>query len=95
MRLCDAKVAATQFTIYMAINNFGISFGAFMLGQTDRMGGLPSIFLVVGAGHLIALILMIFVSFPRRPEFYAKQAEAAMVYDSAGPLPEQPGTVRP
>jgi hypothetical protein len=35
---------ATRFTIYMAIANFGISFGAFILGLTDAMGGLPSIF---------------------------------------------------
>ena len=87
MRLCDARVAATQFTIYMAISNFGISFGAFMLGQTDAMGGLPSILLVVGAGCALALALMVLVKYPRRPEFHAQQAEAAMVFDSAAPVP--------
>lgn len=91
MRLCDPKVAATQFTIYMAISNFGISFGAFMLGQTDAMGGLPSIFLVVGTGVAIALALMITVKFPRRPQFYARQAQAALVFDSAAPLPKDIG----
>ena len=70
MRLCDAKVAATQFTIYMAISNFGISFGAFMLGLADTMGGLHSIFIVVGIGHVIALVLMLIVKFPRRPEYF-------------------------
>ncbi len=45
MRLCDAKVAATQFTIYMAVANFGISFGAAVLSQADAIGGLPVIFL--------------------------------------------------
>jgi PAT family beta-lactamase induction signal transducer AmpG len=88
MRLCDAKVAATQFTIYMAVANFGISFGGFMLGQTDAMGGLASIFLVVGAGYVIALGLMLTVRFPRRPEYHARQARAAMVLDSAAPIPE-------
>ncbi len=73
MRLCDPKVAATQFTIYMALSNFGISFGAFMLSKTDSMGGLPSIFLVVGAGMLVALLLLVFAKYPRRPEFYAAQ----------------------
>jgi len=72
MRLCDPKVAATQFTIYMAVSNFGISFGAFMLGRIDGMGGLPSIFLVVGAGMLVSLILLLVVRYPRRPEYYAK-----------------------
>lgn len=76
MRLCDPKVAATQFTIYMAVSNFGISFGAIMLGQTDAMGGLPAIFLVVGGGLLLALGLMMFVKYPRRPEFYAAQSRA-------------------
>lgn len=89
MRLCDPKVAATQFTIYMAISNFGISFGAFMLGRTDAMGGLSSIFLVVGAGVVVALILLLTVKFPRRPEHYARAAEAALVYGSAATLPDK------
>lgn len=80
MRLCDPKVAATQFTIYMAVSNFGISFGAFMLGKTDAMGGLATIFLIVGGGLCVALCLLLVVGFPRRPEYYAKQAEAALVY---------------
>lgn len=86
MRLCDPKVAATQFTIYMAVSNFGISFGAFMLGKTDAMGGLPSIFLLVGAGVVMALTLLLTVKYPRRPEFYAKQAQAALVLDTAAPI---------
>ncbi|WP_324076095.1 MAG: MFS transporter [Erythrobacter sp.] len=85
MRLCDPKVAATQFTIYMAVSNFGISFGAFMLGKTDMMGGLSSIFLVVGGGYLVALGLMLIVKFPRRPEYYARAARTAMVLDTAAP----------
>lgn len=68
MRLCEPRVAATQFTIYMAISNFGISFGAFMLGRVDNMGGLPSIFLVVGTGLVVALTLLVFVKFPRRAD---------------------------
>lgn len=87
MRLCNPKVAATQFTIYMAVGNFGISFGAFMLGQADQMGGLPSIFVVTGAGLALSLILMLTVRYPRRPEYYARQAEAAMVFDSSEPVP--------
>ncbi|MBX7531940.1 MFS transporter [Qipengyuania sp. 1XM1-15A] len=73
MRLCDPTVAATQFTIYMAISNFGISFGAFMLGKTDALGGLPSIFIIVGAGLAVALTLLLTVQYPRRPEYYEIQ----------------------
>ncbi|KUO55931.1 MAG: hypothetical protein APF78_07330 [Sphingomonadales bacterium BRH_c3] len=74
MRLCDPRTAATQFTIYMAISNFGISIGAFALSKVDGFGGLPSIFLVVGAGMAVALTLLIFVRYPRRPEYYAALA---------------------
>ena len=73
MRLCDATVAATQFTIYMAVANFGISFGAFMLGMSDRLGGLTSIFLVSGAGLCVTLVLLLTIRFPRRPEYYEIQ----------------------
>lgn len=94
MRLCDPKVAATQFAIYMAISNFGISFGALMLAQSDAMGGLPSIFLVVGTGVAVALGLLLTVKYPRRPEYYARQANAALVFDSASSIPiKSRGTV--
>lgn len=81
MRLCDPKVAATQFTIYMAVSNFGISFGAFLLGQTDALGGLPTIFPIVGAGLFVGLTLMLTVRYPRRPEFYKQQTEAALAFN--------------
>ena len=80
MRLCDPTVAATQFAIYMAVSNFGISFGAFVLSQIDGLGGLPSIFLVVGGGILMALILMVMVQYPRRPEYY-EALEAKLPHD--------------
>jgi PAT family beta-lactamase induction signal transducer AmpG len=72
MRLCDPKVAATQFTIYMAISNFGISFGAFALSQVDSLGGLPSIFIVVGSGMAVALVLLSTVKYPRSTKMAAK-----------------------
>nr|WP_298928948.1 MFS transporter [uncultured Erythrobacter sp.] len=85
MRLCDKKVAATQFTIYMAVANFGISFGAFMLGLADKMGGLASIFVIAGIGQLVALLLLVIVKFPRRPEYYdmLKRKELRMVQKPA------------
>ena len=44
MRLCDPRVAATQFTLYMATNNFGISLAAWVLRFSRPMGGLPMMF---------------------------------------------------
>jgi PAT family beta-lactamase induction signal transducer AmpG len=64
MRLCDPRVAATQFTIYMAISNFGITMGAWMLGFSVALGGLPVVIGIVIAGHMLALLLMLTVRYP-------------------------------
>jgi len=86
MRLCNPKVAATQFTIYMAVANFGISFGAFLLGKSQGLGGLPAMFMITGGGMMVGVVLLLSVKFPRRPEFYTKQAEASMMFDTARPI---------
>lgn len=67
MRLCDKRVAATQFTLYMACSNFGISIGAWVFGMSDALGGLPTMFKVVIALHVVGLLVMVLVKFPRRP----------------------------
>jgi PAT family beta-lactamase induction signal transducer AmpG len=64
MRLCDPRVAATQFTIYMAISNFGITLGAWVLGFSAALGGLPVVIGIVIAGHMLALLLMLTVRYP-------------------------------
>ncbi|WP_271078296.1 MFS transporter [Aurantiacibacter sp. MUD61] len=80
MRLCDSRVAATQFTLYMACSNFGISMGAWIFSLSDGLGGLPVMFLIVLVLHLIGLGLMLTVKFPRRAvvpkEIVTKVAEA-------------------
>ena len=65
MRLCDARVAATQFTIYMALNNFGISLGTVLLGFSGQLGGLVSLFPLMILGNLVGLAIMLKVRFPR------------------------------
>ena len=65
MRLCDPRVAATQFTLYMATANFGISAAALVLGLSRRLGGLPMMFVVVFALHLVGLMLVVLVEFDR------------------------------
>ncbi len=77
MRLCNVKVAATQFTIYMAFSNFGITLGAWSLGFADQLGGLQSMFLLIFGFHAIALLIMIVVTFPRRAG-HAKEIAAQM-----------------
>ncbi len=66
MRLCDLKVAATQFTIYMAISNFGITIGAGLLGMSDGFGGIRTMMLVLCAAFAIAIVFMTVVPFPRK-----------------------------
>ena len=64
MRLCDPRVAATQFTIYMAISNFGITIGAWVLGASAALGGLPVVLGAVVTWHALALLLMVVVGYP-------------------------------
>jgi len=81
MRLCDPRVAATQFTLYMACSNFGITIGAWVFGLSDALGGLPAMFVVVFALHLLGLTLMLTVRYPRR-------SVASGVTDELAALPE-------
>jgi len=85
MRLCDPRVAATQFTLYMATNNFGISLAAWVFRFSKQMSGLPMMFVVVFALHLVGLMLMVLVKFPRRTA--AVDAIAAQLAESKGPEP--------
>lgn len=39
MRLCDVKVAATQFTLYMALANAGTTLSGFLTGPLESVGG--------------------------------------------------------
>ena len=84
MRLCDPRVAATQFTLYMATSNFGISIAALVLGSSSRLGGLPMMFVVVFALHLVGLMLVVLVRFHRRT---AEDAVAGRLAAHEGPEP--------
>jgi PAT family beta-lactamase induction signal transducer AmpG len=83
MRLCDPRVAATQFTLYMATSNFGISVAAWVLGSSGRVGGLPMMFVVVFALHLVGLMLVVLVRFPRRTAV-EYEITAPQIAESAG-----------
>lgn len=80
MRLCDPRVAATQFTLYMATSNIGISLGALVFGLSADLSGLRPMFLLVFAFYALALVLMLVVKYPRKgtiaPEVLEEVAEA-------------------
>lgn len=58
MRLCSLKVAATQFTLYMAISNFGISIGGGFLGPLEGVGGYPAMLIGMAGAAIIGFILV-------------------------------------
>ena len=85
MRLCDPRVAATQFGLYMACANFGISIGAWMFGFSDALGGLPMMFIFIFIAHLLGLVLMLTVKYPRRSGF-AEEIAAKLPEEDLAPM---------
>lgn len=85
MRLCDPTVAATQFTLYMATSNFGISLGAWTLSLSGQLGGMPRMFGLVFAVHSLGLLLMVLVRYPRRN--LVDEKVAAQLPEGTGPQP--------
>lgn len=61
MGKCKPSVSATQFTLYMAVSNLGISASSAALGVLDALGGLYAMYAgIVLAGMLIVLVTNIF-----------------------------------
>ncbi len=77
MDVCDPKVAATQFTAYMALLNVVISYSAFWQGRAiERVGYPATLFLDVGLG-VLCLAVLPFVK-PRSREASAPENEASI-----------------
>ena len=49
MRCCAPAVAATQFSMFMAVSNLGISLASASLGALDRLGGMPAMVVAIFA----------------------------------------------
>ena len=82
MRMCTPAIAATQFTIYMAVANFGRPIGATMAGWLAGDGN-PQLFYWAVAGiWMIGAAVAIFVRFP---------GENAAEHDLAAKLPQGEG----
>lgn len=85
MRLSSPSVAATQFTLYMATNNFGISLGAALLGASASIGGLPMPFILMAGLFAVAAAVTARVNWPEK-QIEDKVAPALAV--SGGPQPQ-------
>jgi PAT family beta-lactamase induction signal transducer AmpG len=64
MRLCSPAVAATQFTIYMAMANFGRPLGATLAAATAGAGNPVSLYWGLAAAYAVIFAIMLFVRFP-------------------------------
>jgi len=57
MQLCDLRVSATQFTLYMAFGNMGLSIAYAMVGTIDEMGGFTALIMAFGAVNVLAFLV--------------------------------------
>jgi PAT family beta-lactamase induction signal transducer AmpG len=64
MRLCDPRVAATQFTIYMALGNFGRPLGASLAAATAGAGHPQLMYGSIAALWLAVAVLVALVRYP-------------------------------
>ena len=65
MRLCWKRVAASQFTLYMAISNVGLAVGAGIIGPLTEIFNWQYVILTYILFALVMLILMRFINFDK------------------------------
>ena len=68
MDFCDPKVAATQFTAYMALMNLVISYTAFWQGHAIEAFGYPMTLVLDAVAGLLCLAVLAVVPFARRAD---------------------------
>ena len=72
MRLCDPRVAATQFTLYMAASNIGRPIGNYVAAATDTMGSPVLMYYFLAATFAALSLIFWFTRFPK----HGPEAEA-------------------
>jgi len=65
MQLCWKRVAATQFTLYMAIANLGLAGGAWLMGELKTYMSWQHVFLFFLIFMAFVLVMMRFVNFDK------------------------------
>ncbi len=63
MKLSYKTVAATQFTLYMAISNSGRAYGSGLVGTLSELFSWEHIFLLIAIAPLITIIMIQFINF--------------------------------
>ncbi len=89
MQLCWKRVAATQFTLYMAVSNLGLSVGAAMFGQLSRFLSSPFVifaYLVFASFSLAMLRFVRLESHDPQLERLERELGASVCHDESEPL---------
>ncbi|WNH07608.1 MFS transporter [Thalassobellus suaedae] len=63
MKLCYKTVAATQFTLYMAISNSGRAYGSGLVGTLKEIFSWEQIFMLITISPLITILIIQFINF--------------------------------
>lgn len=72
MHLCWKTVAATQFTLYMALANMGRSVGAWLVGVLKESMSWDYVFIITALSPLIAVIIIQFLNFEKHEKAIEK-----------------------
>jgi len=63
MHLCKKSVAATQFTLYMAIANLGTVCGGLILSPVESLGGYPAMIIAISIIGLFGIMFVRVINF--------------------------------
>ncbi len=87
MRLCDPRVAATQFTLYMAASNVGRPMGNSVAAAADGAGKPEIMYFVLGGVFVVLALIMWFARFPTSAPEIEDLIEAAQPVQPEEPAP--------
>ena len=75
MSLCWKRVAATQFTLYMAISNLGLAVGAGIIGPLKNIFSWEYVFMTYIIFVMVMLVLLKFINFDKHQNKLEKLEE--------------------
>jgi PAT family beta-lactamase induction signal transducer AmpG len=79
MKLCYKTVAATQFTLYMAISNSGRAYGCGLVGTLSEFFSWEHIFLLIAITPLITIIIIKFINFTKHKNSIKKFSKPILI----------------
>ncbi len=88
MRLCDPRVAATQFTLYMAVSNVGRPLGNSVAAATDAATAPHNMYFFLAGIFAVLTLILWFVRFPSRAPEVEEIVETAHPVKAGEPAPK-------